>query len=114
MPESASPMQPGATIIEIRLFRGGWQCFEAPGVGPYWTGESAKDDAIGYAQARAKFGRGEIRILAVAGTVGRVIVASCVVKESLLAGGHVLVTGCVALERKSTGGRVTFAVCETE
>ena len=24
MPESASPMQPGATIIEIRPFRGGW------------------------------------------------------------------------------------------
>jgi len=76
MPESASPMQPGATIIEIRPFRGGWQCFEAPGVGPYWTGESAKDDAIGYAQARAKFGRGEIRILAVAGEVEQVIARS--------------------------------------
>jgi hypothetical protein len=63
MPESASPMQPGATIIEIRPFRGGWQCFEAPGVGPYWTGESAKEDAIGYATARAKFGRGEIRVI---------------------------------------------------
>ena len=25
--------------------------------------ESAKDDAIGYAKARAKFGRGEIRVL---------------------------------------------------
>ena len=32
MPELASPMQPGATIIEIRPYRGGWQCFEGPGV----------------------------------------------------------------------------------
>jgi hypothetical protein len=34
------------------------------GVQPYWTGEHAKDDAIGYAIARAKFGRGgKIRVL---------------------------------------------------
>ena len=51
------------TIIEIRPFRGGWQCFEGPGVQPYWTGEHAKKDAIGYATARAKFERGEIRLL---------------------------------------------------
>ncbi len=51
------------TVIEIRPFRGGWQCFEGPGVQPYWTGEHAKEDAIGYATARAKFGRGEIRVL---------------------------------------------------
>lgn len=63
MPELANPMQQPQTIIEIRPYRGGWQCFEAPGVEPYWTGESAKDDAIGYAKARAKFGRGEIRVL---------------------------------------------------
>jgi hypothetical protein len=44
------------TVIEIRPFRGGWQCYEGPGVGPYWIGESAKDDAIDYAKARAKFG----------------------------------------------------------
>jgi hypothetical protein len=63
MSDSASPMQHSATIIEIRPYQNGWQCFEAPGVQPYWTGESAKDDAIGYAKARAKFGRGEIRVL---------------------------------------------------
>ena len=57
MPESASLMQPGATIIEIRPYRGGWQCFEGPGVEPYWTGESAKQSAIDYAKARAKLGR---------------------------------------------------------
>ena len=60
-------MQPGATIIEIRPFRGGWQGYEGPGVQPYWTGEHAKEDAIGYATARAKFGRGEIRVLDNAG-----------------------------------------------
>jgi hypothetical protein len=49
------------TIIEIRPYRGGWQCFEAPGVQPYWTGETAKHDVISYAKGRAKFGRGEIR-----------------------------------------------------
>jgi len=53
-------MQPGATIIEIRPFRGSWPC---PDVQPYWTGDTAKGDAIGYATARAKFGRGEIRVL---------------------------------------------------
>ena len=41
------------TVIEIRLYRGGWQCFEAPGVQPYWTGDSAKQSAIDYAKARA-------------------------------------------------------------
>jgi hypothetical protein len=50
-----------------------WQCYEGPGVEPYWTGESAKEDAIGYAKARAKFGRGEIRVLDSAGEVERVI-----------------------------------------
>jgi len=55
-------VQRSTTIIEIRPYRGGWQCFEAPGVQPYWTGENAKQSAIGYALARAKFGRGEIRV----------------------------------------------------
>jgi len=63
MPELANPVQQPQTIIEIRPFKGGWQGYEGPGVGPYWIGESAKDDAIGYAKARAKFGRGEIRVL---------------------------------------------------
>jgi hypothetical protein len=58
MPDLASGVQQSVTIIEIRPYRGGWQCFEGPGVGPYWTGESGKEDAIGYATARAKFGAG--------------------------------------------------------
>jgi hypothetical protein len=63
MPESAISMQQRVTVIEIRPFKGGWQCYEGPGVEPYWTGESAKQSAIDYAKARAKFGHGEIRVL---------------------------------------------------
>jgi len=63
MPESANPVQQSVTVLEIRQFKGGWQCYEGPGVQQYWTGEAAKEDAIGYATARAKFGRGEIRVL---------------------------------------------------
>ena len=40
----------------------------------YWTGEHAKEDAIGYATARAKFGRGgEIRVLNHDGKVETII-----------------------------------------
>jgi hypothetical protein len=73
MPELADRVQQPETIIEIRPFRGGWQCYEGPGVQPYWTGEHAKEDAIGYATARAKFGRGEIRVLNHDGKVQTII-----------------------------------------
>ena len=73
MPDSANPVQQSLTVIEIRPFKGEWQCYEGPGVGPYWTGKAAKEDAIGYATARAKFGRGEIRVLNNAGNVERAI-----------------------------------------
>jgi hypothetical protein len=61
------------TIIEIRPFKGGWQCFEGPGVGPYWIGDDAKQSATDYAEERAKFGRGEIRVLNPDGSIERVI-----------------------------------------
>ncbi len=69
VPDSAIPVQQGITIIEIRPYRNGWQCFEAPGVKPYWVGKSAKQDVISYATARAKFGTCEIRLLNKAGGV---------------------------------------------
>jgi hypothetical protein len=72
-PEAASPVQQPQTIIEIRPFKGGWQCYEGPGVQPYCSGDSAKEDAIGYATARAKFGRGEIRVLNADGSIKDVI-----------------------------------------
>ena len=71
--DSANPVQQGTTVIEIRPFRGGWQCFEASGVQPYWASEDAKQSAIDYARARAKFGRGEIRVLKADGSIERII-----------------------------------------
>jgi hypothetical protein len=59
------------TIIEIRPFRNGWQCFESPGVEPVFP---TKDDAISYAETRARFRNGEIRVLDSTGNVERVIV----------------------------------------
>ena len=74
MPNSAAtPVQQPQTIIEIRPYRGGWQCYEDSGVQPYWTGDTAKQDAIGYAKARAKFGREEIRVLNADGSIKDVI-----------------------------------------
>jgi hypothetical protein len=61
------------TIIEIRPFKGGWQCYERPGVAGYWTGQGAKQSAIDYAKARAKFGQGEIRILKQHGGIESII-----------------------------------------
>jgi hypothetical protein len=60
-------------VIEIRPFRGGWQCFEAEGVAPYWRCERAKQDAIGYATVRAKLGQCEIRVLNDAGEMTETI-----------------------------------------
>ena len=60
-------------MIEIRPYRNGRQCSEALGVQPYWTGKAAKEDAIGYALAQAKFGRGEIRVLNANGSTERTI-----------------------------------------
>ena len=73
MPDSANPVQQSLTVIEIRPFKGGWQCYEGPGVGPYWIGESAKDDATDYAKERANFGHGEIRVLHADGSIKDVI-----------------------------------------
>jgi hypothetical protein len=52
------------TIIEIRPFRNGWQVFEAPGVQPVFL---TKEQAMSYAQNRASFRSGQIRILDSAG-----------------------------------------------
>ena len=73
MLKSANPVQQHHTIIEIRPFKGGWECYEGPDVQPYWTGDTAKEDAISYATARAKFGRGEIRVLNADGSIKDVI-----------------------------------------
>ena len=58
------------TVIEIKPNRNAWKVFEAPGVEPVFL---AKDQAIDYAQQRACFRSGEIRILDSSGNVERVI-----------------------------------------
>ena len=58
------------TVIEIRPFRNGWKSFEAPEVEPVF---GTKEEAVGYAQVRACFRSGEIRILDSSGSVESVI-----------------------------------------
>jgi hypothetical protein len=48
------------TIIEIKPHPWGWKVFEAPGVEPVFL---EKRQAIDYAETRACFRSGEIRIL---------------------------------------------------
>ena len=59
-----------SSFIEIRPHRWGWKVFEAPGVEPVFR---EKRHAINYAQERAWFHSGEIRILGSNGIVGRTI-----------------------------------------
>jgi hypothetical protein len=65
---------PGAmTVIEIKPHRWGWKAFEAPGVKPVFP---EKHQAINYAQSRASFRSGEIRILDPASKLERTIAFS--------------------------------------
>ncbi len=57
-------------MIEIRPYRNGWQVYEAPGVQPVFL---TQEQAIGYAQDRACFRSGEIRILNSTGSIERFI-----------------------------------------
>jgi hypothetical protein len=58
------------TVIEIRPDRWGWKVFESPGVEPVFR---EKHEAIDYAQGRASFRSGEIRILDSTGNIERTI-----------------------------------------
>ena len=58
------------TVIEIKPHRWGWKVFEAPGVEPVFP---QKRQAIGYAETRACFRSGEIRILDSTGKLERTI-----------------------------------------
>jgi hypothetical protein len=46
------------TVIEITPYKWGWRVFEAPGVEPVFL---EKDQAIGYAETRARLRTGEIQ-----------------------------------------------------
>jgi hypothetical protein len=56
------------TLIEILPHLWGWKCFEAPGVEPVFP---EKDQAIAYAETRACFRTGEIRVLDSTGKLER-------------------------------------------
>jgi hypothetical protein len=58
------------TVIEIKPHDWGLEAFEAPGVEPVFP---TKDDAISYAQTRARFRAGEIRLFHSSGNVERTI-----------------------------------------
>ena len=70
MPTTAQQSPPSSKFGRIE---GTGSALNGPGVHPYWTGEGAKDDAFGYAKARAKFGRGEIRVLKQDGSLEYII-----------------------------------------
>jgi hypothetical protein len=61
------------TVIEIKPRCWGWKVFEAPGVEPVFR---KKDQAIDYAQNRACFRSGKIRVLDSTGNVERTIAFS--------------------------------------
>jgi len=58
------------TVIEIKPHRWGWRVFEAPGVEPVFP---EKRQAIDYAETRACFRSGEIRVLDANGKLERTI-----------------------------------------
>ena len=58
------------TVIEVKPSKWGWCVFESPGVEPVFP---QKDQAIGYAETRARLCTGEIRIFDSTGKVERVI-----------------------------------------
>jgi hypothetical protein len=58
------------TLIEVKPRKWRWCVFESPGVEPVFLD---KDQAIGYAETRARLRTGEIRIFDSAGNVERVI-----------------------------------------
>jgi hypothetical protein len=61
------------TVLEIRPHPWGWKVFEAPGVEPVFVEQS---QAIRYAETRACFRSGEIRILDPTGSVEHTISSS--------------------------------------
>jgi hypothetical protein len=61
------------TVIEIRPHRWDWKAFESPGVEPVFP---KKNQAIEYAESRACFRSGQIRVLDLTGKLERTIAFS--------------------------------------
>lgn len=62
------------TLIEIRPHPWGWKVFEAPGVEPVFP--EKRQAIVDYAETRACFRAGEIRVLDSTGNVERTIAFS--------------------------------------
>jgi hypothetical protein len=60
-------------VSKIRPYRNGWQAYESAGVQPVFL---SQEDAISYAQGRACFRSGEIRVMDSSGNVERSIAFS--------------------------------------
>jgi len=60
----------GVTIIDIKPVRSGWKVFECPGVEPVFK---QKEQALNYAENRAWFRSGEIRVLDRSGNVEQIL-----------------------------------------
>jgi hypothetical protein len=73
MPDSANPVQHSVTVIESGRLRAAGSALKRQAYSRNWTGEDATQSAIDYAKARAKFGRGEIRVLNADGSIKDVI-----------------------------------------
>jgi hypothetical protein len=67
---AANRWQLQMTVLEIRPHRWGWKVFESPGVEPVFP---EKRQAIDYAETRACFRAGEIRVLDSSGNIERTI-----------------------------------------
>ena len=65
-----TPAPARETLREIRPHAWGWKVFEAPGVEPVFP---EKRQAIAYAETRACFRSGEIRVLDSSGNLERMI-----------------------------------------
>jgi hypothetical protein len=50
--KAAATIPINSHVVEIRPHKGGWCCFEGPGVEPFWRGATAKDDALHFAKER--------------------------------------------------------------
>ncbi len=73
MSDSSDQSQRSVPVINIRPYRGGWQCFEGDGVQPYFVEGDAKRSAVEYATARMTSRLGQIRIYGSDGVVEKTL-----------------------------------------
>ena len=82
------------TVIEIKPHRWGWKVFEAPSVDPVFP---EKRQAINYAENRAWFRSGEIRILDSSGRIALAIPVQGLLAAFPQTGDQKVTNKCVCL-----------------